>query len=393
MWSIGCIIMELFTGSILFPGADDLETFCLIISTVGLPSSDLLSKGRDTHKYLYYRNGCWFFKGFHEPASLNCNLHQVEIPDPINAADQCDTECFMDLVSLMLEPDPADRISPEELLKHQFITMEHLDPFTDYEEQHVLECDHIMTHVLRGAHCEEQSWSEEESTGPSISPTTSTKEEQKEPSSTRKRSREEDQDYSDLEEPLVQLLFSDESPTRKRLRVDPVRRSEEFSSSIQSVLQPTDSTPRGRKRCLDEVCGSDDFSSSTESVLQPTDSLSRGKRRRLEAACASEQSEVQPIRKRHCETPLEFTDLNSYSDKWIIATSSDSAERHHNDATDLTSDSESPTTNTAARSWKRRRVESVEAPEGLTHSMAQSTDSSPSRKKRHVEPVHGPVQT
>ena len=41
-------------------------------------------------------------------------------------ADHCDRESFVDLLTKMLRVDPADRITPSQILQHPFITMSHL---------------------------------------------------------------------------------------------------------------------------------------------------------------------------------------------------------------------------------------------------------------------------
>jgi len=42
MWSLGCMMIELFTGFPLFPGTNEKEQLSLIIDVIGMPSSSVL---------------------------------------------------------------------------------------------------------------------------------------------------------------------------------------------------------------------------------------------------------------------------------------------------------------------------------------------------------------
>ena len=51
MWSLGCILIELFTGFPLFPGTNEREQMQLVIDVIGLPSGGVLS--RATRKNMF----------------------------------------------------------------------------------------------------------------------------------------------------------------------------------------------------------------------------------------------------------------------------------------------------------------------------------------------------
>ena len=51
MWSLGCILIELFTGFPLFPGTNEREQMQLVIDVIGNPNSSVLS--RSTRKHLF----------------------------------------------------------------------------------------------------------------------------------------------------------------------------------------------------------------------------------------------------------------------------------------------------------------------------------------------------
>ncbi|KAK4514116.1 uncharacterized protein ATC70_006124 [Mucor velutinosus] len=51
MWSFGCIVAELFLGLPLFPGSSEYNQLFRIVEMLGVPSKDMLSKGRNTKKF------------------------------------------------------------------------------------------------------------------------------------------------------------------------------------------------------------------------------------------------------------------------------------------------------------------------------------------------------
>lgn len=44
MWSLGCILIELYTGVPIFPGESEHEQLCLIMQVIGLPDSYVLER-------------------------------------------------------------------------------------------------------------------------------------------------------------------------------------------------------------------------------------------------------------------------------------------------------------------------------------------------------------
>lgn len=43
MWSLGCILAELYTGCPLFPGEDEIEQLACIMEVLGLPPEHIIS--------------------------------------------------------------------------------------------------------------------------------------------------------------------------------------------------------------------------------------------------------------------------------------------------------------------------------------------------------------
>ena len=44
IWSVGCIMAELLTGQVLFPGLDHIDQLSRILQVVGTPGPEFLSK-------------------------------------------------------------------------------------------------------------------------------------------------------------------------------------------------------------------------------------------------------------------------------------------------------------------------------------------------------------
>ena len=44
MWSVGCIMAELLTGQVLFPGTDHIDQLTRILQIVGSPDAEFMQK-------------------------------------------------------------------------------------------------------------------------------------------------------------------------------------------------------------------------------------------------------------------------------------------------------------------------------------------------------------
>lgn len=99
VWSVGCILMELLTGQILFRGTSALDNFKKIIKFVGTPNDLVLSK--------FAPAAISFIKNLDKrpPADLNDSIPHVH-------------ESIKRLLQKMLVFDPDDRPSAQEALDH-----------------------------------------------------------------------------------------------------------------------------------------------------------------------------------------------------------------------------------------------------------------------------------
>lgn len=46
MWSFGCMMIELYTGYPIFPGESEKEQLALIMSVLGYPPKEMMSKAK-----------------------------------------------------------------------------------------------------------------------------------------------------------------------------------------------------------------------------------------------------------------------------------------------------------------------------------------------------------
>ncbi|KAJ5683425.1 hypothetical protein N7462_006590 [Penicillium macrosclerotiorum] len=115
MWSLGCILAELFTGYPIFPGENEQEQLACIMEVFGPPEKHLIEKS--TRKKL-------FFDSLGKPRLTVSSKGRRRRPSSkeLRQALKCDDEAFLDFITRCLRWDPTRRISPHEALKHEFIT-------------------------------------------------------------------------------------------------------------------------------------------------------------------------------------------------------------------------------------------------------------------------------
>ncbi|KAI9523499.1 Homeodomain-interacting protein kinase 2 [Dissostichus eleginoides] len=161
MWSLGCVIAELFLGWPLYPGASEYDQIRYISQTQGLPAEYLLSAGTKTTRF-FNRDPdstypLWRLKiqEDHEGETgikskearkyiFNCldDMAQVNMTSDLEGsemlAEKADRREFIDLLTKMLTIDADKRITPIETLNHPFVTMTHLLDFP--HSTHVKSC-------------------------------------------------------------------------------------------------------------------------------------------------------------------------------------------------------------------------------------------------------------
>ena len=149
MWSLGCVVAELFLGWPLYPGSSEYDQIRYISQTQGVPRDHMLNNASKTTKFFYRdREASFPFWRLRTPEEVeietkikskearkyifNCleDMGQVNVPTDLERgellAEKVDRREFIDLLTKMLTMDQEARITPSEALNHPFVSMSHL---------------------------------------------------------------------------------------------------------------------------------------------------------------------------------------------------------------------------------------------------------------------------
>ncbi|KAL6247952.1 serine/threonine protein kinase, CMGC, dual-specificity [Rhinocladiella similis] len=115
MWSVGCILAELYTGYPIFPGENEQEQLACIMEVFGPPEKHLIEKS--SRKKL-------FFDSMGKPRLTVSSKGRRRRPSSkdLRQVLKCDDEAFLDFIAKCLRWDPSRRMNPVEANKHEFIT-------------------------------------------------------------------------------------------------------------------------------------------------------------------------------------------------------------------------------------------------------------------------------
>lgn len=143
MWSLGCILAELYTGFPIFPGENEQEQLSCIMEVLGVPDKDLIN--RSSRKKLFFGqspfasiliwayslNSSGFLLNFSRSDSTGAPRPVVNSkgkrrrPGSKTLAQvlRCDDEVFIDFIAKCLHWDPERRLKPQTAMRHPFITV------------------------------------------------------------------------------------------------------------------------------------------------------------------------------------------------------------------------------------------------------------------------------
>ncbi|KAL2758730.1 hypothetical protein ACRALDRAFT_1075194 [Sodiomyces alcalophilus JCM 7366] len=115
MWSLGCILAELYTGVPIFPGENEQEQLACIMEVFGPPEKHLIEKS--TRKKL-------FFDSMGKPRLTVSSKGRRRRPSSktLQQALKCDDDPFLDFIARCLRWDPDRRLKPEDAIYHEFVT-------------------------------------------------------------------------------------------------------------------------------------------------------------------------------------------------------------------------------------------------------------------------------
>nr|XP_046250828.1 dual specificity tyrosine-phosphorylation-regulated kinase 4 isoform X2 [Scatophagus argus] len=114
MWSLGCILAELYTGYPLFPGESEVEQIACIMEVLGMPPNDFVQSA--SRRRLFFDS-----KG--NPRNITNSKGKKRRPNSkeLSAALKTNDALFLDFIKRCLTWDPTKRMTPDEGLQHEWI--------------------------------------------------------------------------------------------------------------------------------------------------------------------------------------------------------------------------------------------------------------------------------
>lgn len=115
MWSLGCILAELYTGFPIFPGENEQEQLSCIMEVLGVPDKEFVN--RSSRKKLFFdTNGV--------PRTVVNSKGRRRRPGSKTLAQvlRCQDEEFIDFIAKCLIWEPERRMKPQAAMRHPFIT-------------------------------------------------------------------------------------------------------------------------------------------------------------------------------------------------------------------------------------------------------------------------------
>ncbi|XP_061109089.1 dual specificity tyrosine-phosphorylation-regulated kinase 4 isoform X1 [Conger conger] len=114
MWSLGCIMAELYTGYPLFPGESEVEQIACIMEVLGLPPNDFIQTA--SRKRLFFDS-----KG--NPRNITNSKGRKRRPNSKDMGSVLKTSDpqFLDFLKRCLMWDPSKRMTPDEAMQHEWI--------------------------------------------------------------------------------------------------------------------------------------------------------------------------------------------------------------------------------------------------------------------------------
>ncbi|KAI6870915.1 kinase-like protein, partial [Hortaea werneckii] len=151
MWSLGCIVVELFLGLPLFPGSSEYNQVSRITEMLGLPPNWMLENGKQSGEFFervtdeFGRRG-WRLKSMDQYSREHGTKEQpskkyfssTRLPEIIRTypmprkgmkqneieREMANREAFIDFTHGLLNINPLERWSPQQARTHPFITQQ-----------------------------------------------------------------------------------------------------------------------------------------------------------------------------------------------------------------------------------------------------------------------------
>ncbi|KIS67445.1 uncharacterized protein UMAG_04543 [Mycosarcoma maydis] len=132
VWSIGCILVEFFTGDALFQTHDNLEHLAMMEAVLGKMPDDYRRKA-ETYKPEYFKHGALKYPLAETSKDSKKYVRQMkklqDLIAPATSQSQYSKHNmrFLDLLRKLLEFDAGKRIKVSEALKHPYFMLEEKD--------------------------------------------------------------------------------------------------------------------------------------------------------------------------------------------------------------------------------------------------------------------------
>ncbi|KAJ9577021.1 hypothetical protein L9F63_006404, partial [Diploptera punctata] len=114
MWSLGCILAELYTGYPLFPGENEVEQLACVMEVLGVPPEEVIMNA--SRRRLFFDS-----KG--NPRCITNSKGRKRKPGSkdLATAIRCNDTQFVDFISKCLEWDAKKRLTPEDAVCHEWL--------------------------------------------------------------------------------------------------------------------------------------------------------------------------------------------------------------------------------------------------------------------------------
>eukprot|EP01132_Coremiostelium_polycephalum_P010942 gene10942-13401_t len=119
IWSLGCILAELFTGIPLFPGSDENEQLALIMELIGAPTPSMIENASRKDSFFEVDGSPKPVKNQNTGEYYGINSKHLK---SILKSNNSEIDEFIDFLYKCLKWNPLERIQPDEALKHNFVS-------------------------------------------------------------------------------------------------------------------------------------------------------------------------------------------------------------------------------------------------------------------------------
>ncbi|KWU44252.1 kinase-like protein, partial [Rhodotorula sp. JG-1b] len=114
MWSLGCIMAEMYTGYPIFPGENEQEQLACIMEILGVPDKYLVD--RSSRKRLFFDS-----TGAPRPVVNSKGRRRRPSSKTLSQILKTDDELFVDFIAKCLAWDPDRRLKPDQAVRHPWI--------------------------------------------------------------------------------------------------------------------------------------------------------------------------------------------------------------------------------------------------------------------------------